>query len=213
MKNEIIQTGRRLYERGMVAGTDGNISVRLDDDRIMVTPSGFPLGRLAPEDLVTVDINGKPLQGKHPATSELKLHLFVYQNRPDVRACVHSHALYATAFSVAGMTLAEDILPEIVLFVGNIPITEYAQPGTDAVARAIEPYLEKHHAFLLRNHGLVTLGRSLDEAYHRHETVEHFAHVVFVARQLGRLDTIPSEDFERLKNIRDKLDEVWGNKA
>jgi L-fuculose-phosphate aldolase len=213
MKKELVQTGLRLYERGMVAGTDGNISVRLDGDRVMVTPSGSALGRLAPEDLLIVDLYGKPLQGKGRPTSELKMHLFVYQNRSDVFACVHSHAPYATAFSVAGIPLAEDILPEIVLFVGNIPLTEYAQPGTDAVPKAIEPHLEKSHAFLLRNHGLLTIGRSLEEAYNRHETVEHFARIVFAARQLGRLDTIPSEDFERLKKIRDRMDEIWGNRV
>jgi L-fuculose-phosphate aldolase len=208
-KSELIEIGRLLYRQKMVAGTDGNISVKLDDDRIMITPSGFPKGSLKPEDLVIVDCNGKHLQGIQKASSETLMHLCIYKNRPEITACVHSHAPYVTAFAVAGIHLAEDILPEIVVTIGGIPLTDYAPPGTDAVPKCLEPFIEKNNAFVLRNHGLLTIGRSLNEAFFRHETVEHYARIVHLARQLGNIDSIPSDDFQRLEKMRQKLDETW----
>jgi L-fuculose-phosphate aldolase len=209
----IADIGRRLYDRGMIVGTEGNISVRLDDDRIIVTPSGLAKGRLSPEEMVIVDSNGKHLQGGRSASSELLMHLFVYKNRPEIAACVHSHPPYATAFAVAGIPLVEDILPEVALFVGNIPLTYYAPPGTDAVPKSLEPHIATSNAFLLRNHGLLTIGRSLEEAFNRHETVEHYAHIVLLTRHLGSVETIPSEDFTRLEKMRRKLDETWDGKS
>jgi L-fuculose-phosphate aldolase len=202
--------GRRLYERGMLVGTEGNISVRLDDNRIVITPAGFPKGRLSAEDMIVVDPEGKCLEGTNRPSSELLMHLFVYKSRPEIGACVHSHPPFATAFAVAGISLAEDILPEAVLFVGRIPITEYAQPGTAAVPKALEPYIATCNAFLLRNHGLLTIGRDLEEAFHRHETVEHCARVVFLARQLGNVQAIPSQDLKRLQVMRGNLEKGRG---
>jgi len=213
MKKKIVDVGQRLYARSMVSGSEGNISVKLDDDRIMVTPSGLPKGFLSPDDMVIVDINGKHLQGQNRASSELLMHLFVYQNRSEIAACVHSHPPYCTAFATAGIPLADDILPEVVLFIGRIPLTDYAPPGTDAVPKALEPHIENNHAFLLRNHGLLTVGRSLEEAYSRQEVVEHYARIVFLARQLGNIEAIPSEDFKRLEKMRSKLDEVWNRQS
>jgi L-fuculose-phosphate aldolase len=210
MKKQIIETARWLWEKKFIVGTDGNLSVRLDDDRIMVTPGGLAKGRLSPDDLVLVDRNGKHLQGRNKASSELAMHLCVYRERPDITACVHSHAPYSTAFAVAGVHLAEDVLPEVVVGVGGIPLTDYAPPGTDAVPKVLEPFLADNNAFLLRNHGLLTIGRTLEEAYNRHETVEHYARIVHLARQLGNVESIPSEDYERLAKMRQKLDETWG---
>ena len=213
MKKALVDTGQRLYARGYVSGTDGNFSVKLDDDRILITPAGVAKGQLAPDDLVIVDQNGKQLQGNRKPSSEMAMHLIVYKARPDIRACVHAHPPYATAFAVAGIHLAEDILPEVVVAVGGIPLTDYAPPGTDAVPKSIEPHLEANNAFLLRNHGLLTIGRSLDEAYHRHEVVEHYARIVFLARQLGNVASIPSEDFARLDKMRRALDAHWDDKG
>ena len=213
MRKSVAEIGRRLYDRGMLAGTDGNLSVRLDDDRILITPAGQAKGWLKPDDLVLVDINGKHLQGRFRASSEMLMHLVVYQNRPDVTACVHSHAPHATAFAVAGVPLGDDILPEVVICCGRIPLTDYAPPGTDAVPKAIEPHLENNHAFLLRNHGLLTVGRNLEEAWQRHEVVEHYARIVLLARQLGNVDAIPSDDFKRLEDIRRRLEETWNGNS
>jgi L-fuculose-phosphate aldolase len=212
VRAEIVEVGRRLHQSGMIAGTDGNISVRLDDNRIMITPSGVSKGHMKADDMVIVDVNGKHLQGKGRGSSEMAMHLFVYRNRPEIRACVHAHPIYATAFAVAGLALAEDVLPEVVVFVGGIPLTDYAPPGTDAVPKSLEPFIEKQNAFLLRNHGLLSIGHSLDEALFRHETVEHYAHIVAVARQLGNIHKIPSEDFRRLESMRAKLDSAWEKK-
>jgi len=213
IRKEMAEIGRRLYERGMLAGSDGNISVRLDEDRVMITPSGLAKGRMTPDDLVIVNFAGKLLQGKGKPSSEMAMHLAVYREREDIQACVHSHAPHATSFAVAGIPLGEDILPEVVLFVGKIPLTDYAPPGTDAVPKSLEPHLENSNAFLLRNHGLLTIGRSLEEAYNRHETVEHYAHIVALARRLGNVDTIPSEDFQRLEKMRARLDKFWDQKS
>lgn len=209
MKNHIVSIGRRLSERGLVAGTDGNISVRLETDRIMITPAGKAKGYLNSDDMVIVDSNGKKIQGALSPSSEMAMHLFVYKNRPEVSACVHAHPPHATAFAVAGIDLQNDILPEVVVFVGGIPLTDYAPPGTDAVPRALEPHIEKCNAFLLRNHGLLTIGRTLEEAWCRLETVEHYSKILHLARQLGNVNCIPSEDFQRLEKIRQKRDEVW----
>ncbi|MFQ5453194.1 MAG: class II aldolase/adducin family protein [Candidatus Zixiibacteriota bacterium] len=211
MKKKIVDAGRLLYKQGMIAGTEGNISVRLDDDRIMITPSGLPKGRLSEEEIVIVDIRGKHLQGTQKASSEVAMHLFVYQNRPEIKACIHSHAPYATSFAVAGINLPNNFLPEIVVFIGDIPLTRYAAPGTDEVPRSLEPSIEKSNAFLLQNHGLLTIGNSLDEAFHRHEMVEHYARIVHLAKQLGNVNNIPSEDFKRLERIRQKLDNTWNS--
>ncbi len=213
MKKALVDIGQRLYAREFVSGTDGNFSVKLDDDRILITPAGVAKGRLAPNDLVLVDQNGKQLQGKNKPSSEMAMHLIVYRNRPDIRACVHAHPPHATAFAVAGVHLAEDILPEVVVAVGGIPLTDYAPPGTDAVPKSIERYLESNNAFLLRNHGLLTIGRSLDEAYHRHEVVEHYARIVLLARQLGNVEAIPSDDFARLEKMRRALDDAWNKES
>lgn len=212
VRKQLVDCARKMYLRGLLAGTDGNLSVRLDDDRILITPSGVAKGEMSPEDLLIVDINGKPLQGRGQASSEMLMHLACYQQREDVRACLHSHPPFATAFAVAGIHLQEDILPEVVLFVGGIPLVDYAPPGTDEVPKALLPHLADNHAFLLRNHGLLTVGRSLDEAWHRHETVEHYAQIVHRARQLGNVDAIPSDDFQRLEQMRSRLDQVWANK-
>jgi L-fuculose-phosphate aldolase len=200
--DEIIATGQRLERRGMIAGTDGNISMRLADGRILVTCSGCAKGRLTREDLVAVDAGGHAATGQRRPSSELAMHLFVYGRRPDINACVHSHAPHATAFAVAGQSLPENVLPEVVLSVGAVPMTDYAPPGTEAVPRALEPFIDDNDAFLLRNHGLLTLGRDLEEAYNRHETVEHYARIVAAARQLGRVDAIPPDDVRRLEAMR-----------
>jgi len=213
MKRAVVEIGKRLSQRGLVSGTDGNISVRLDDDRILITPAGMAKGQLSPDDMVVVDINGKKLAGNAEPSSEMRMHLFAYQNRSDVGACVHAHPPYSTAFAVAGIEPAEDILPEVVVFVGKIALTDYAPPGTDEVPKALAPHIQDHSAFLLRNHGLLTLGHDLEEAYNRHETVEHYLQVVHLAHQLGKLNRLPGDDFQRLESIRNRLDQTWNTES
>jgi len=207
MKEEITRIARQMSDRRMLTGSTGNISARAGETRILVTPTGLAKGRLVPDDIVTVDMSGRKIDGPHEATSEMPMHLFVYEQRPDIRACIHTHSPYATAFALAGVELPDNVLPETVLLVGRIPLTEYAPAGTEAVPQAILPFIATHNAFLLRNHGLLTVGRDLEQARNRHETVEHLAQVAYLARQLGGTRPLPAKELKRLENVRRRLDE------
>ena len=204
VRAEIVEVGRRLAERSLVAGTDGNISVRLDRDRVLVTPTGRHKGKLNPEDMVVVDLRGHKVEGELEASSELAMHLFVYQARSDVGACVHGHPPHATAYAVAGKGIPDGVLPEAVLSVEPVALTPFAPPGTRAVAESLEAYVSGHNAFLMRNHGLLTVGSDLTEAYNRHETVEHCARVMYLASQVGEINKLPAEEIQRLTNMRKK---------
>lgn len=213
MKKQIIEIGKRLAEQGMIAGSDGNISVRLDANRVLITPSGRPKGRLAENELAVTDLDGRQIEGALPLSSESPMHLFVYKNRPEITACIHSHAPYATAGAVSGLGLPNDILPEVVVFVGDIPLTDYAATGTDEVPAALEPYISDCNAFLLKNHGLLTIGRTLEEAYNRHETVEHYARIIHLARQQGKPVPLPPKEIERLRELRRARERTTENQA
>lgn len=194
--------GMRLFRGGLIAGSEGNISVRLDDGTVMITPAGLCKGNLGADDAVLVDEAGRCQPGRNRPSSELPMHLFIYRRRPDVRACVHSHAPHATSFAVAGEGLADDLLSEMTMMTGPVPLAAFATPGTEAVAESLEPFIESHDAFLLSNHGLLTIGRSLDEAVSRHETVEHCARIIHLAKQLGRVKPIGQSELEQLRQIR-----------
>ncbi len=204
-RREIVEIGRRLWQRGYVASNDGNISARLDADRILVTPSGLSKGFLSPTDLVVVTPDGRKLAGEREPTSELPLHLSVYARRRDVAAIVHAHPPVATGYAVARVPLAQCILPEVVLTLGSVPTADYATPSTAAVAESISRYVEEYSAILLANHGALTFGKSLEEAYFRMETVEHFATIALTARQLGGASPLTPGEVEDLALVRDKL--------
>lgn len=203
LREAIVTVGRQLAAKGLISGADGNISVRLEDGRILVTPSGARKGELTTEAIVLTDAEGLNYEGENRPSSEILMHLAVYKNRKDINACVHSHAPFSTALAVAGIEPDEDILPEVVLSVGRIALTAYAQPGTDEVPISLEPFLAERNAFLLKNHGLLTIGSSLKEAFNRHEVVEHFAQIFYYGKQLGNIDHIPPEQFAALQSIRE----------
>jgi L-fuculose-phosphate aldolase len=190
LRREIVEIGLRLYDRGLIVAAEGNISVRLADNRILVTPAGLCKGRMAAEDLVVVDTAGTKLQGERSPSSELPMHLTAFAIRPDIGACVHAHPPYATAFAVSGIALADCILPEVVAILGSVPLTEYATPSTQEVGDSIAKYLERFDAFLLKNHGVLTIGSDLEEAYRKMEIVERFAEIVSIARGLGAVDEL-----------------------
>jgi L-fuculose-phosphate aldolase len=193
-----------MADRQLIAGTDGNISVRLGPDRIMVTPTGRHKGKLTPENMVVVDLRGFKVEGDLEASSELAMHLFVYQSRPDVGACVHGHPPHATAYAITGQVIPSGVLPEAVVSIEPIAHTPFAPPGTEAVAESLEAYVFGHNAFLMRNHGLLTIGRDLTEAYNRHETVEHSARIMYLAGRVGEINKLPAEEIKRLANMRKK---------
>jgi len=201
-REAIVEYGRLMYQNGLVAGYDGNLSVRLDENRIVITPTGVPKGFLTAADPVLVDIDGRSPTGLRQPSSEMPLHLAAYRHRPDIGACCHAHPPYATAFASTGRELPENILPEAVLFFGRVPLTEYMAPGVAADLTRIEPLLADHEAFLLRNHGALTLGRDLPEAYFRMETVEHYARIVYIGQRLGTLETLDRKETERLEKLR-----------
>jgi len=203
--DQIIAVGRLLSERQMLAGSGGNMSIRLDADRILITRSGVAKGRMTPNDIAVVDSEGRHVRGDGEPSSEMPMHLYVYRERPDVMACVHSHPPHATAFAVAGIPLDSYVLPEVVVYVGEVPLISYASPGTSEVPESLSPYVKTNDAFLLANHGLLTVGRTMEEALNRHETVEQLARILALARQLGQVNRIPRMDIERLTALGKSL--------
>ena len=201
----IIHVGKRMYDHGFVAANDGNVSVRLSDDRLLTTPSGMSKGFLTRGDLVVTDMQGEKVSGKRKPTSEVKMHIRAYELREDVGAVVHAHPPYATAFSVVAVPLAGCILPEVIVSIGSVPLTQYATPSTDEVPRSIEEVVKRYDAFLLRNHGVMTVGADVLGAYHKLETVEHFAKITFIARHLGRINPLGDDEVQKLMEVRDKL--------
>lgn len=205
LKRDIIEAGKRVYARGYVASNDGNISARVDDKRILITPTGVSKGYMSTEELVLVDMEGKVLDGRKRPSSEVFMHLRIYKDRPDVNSVCHAHPPYATGFAVAGIPLTQCILPEVIIVLGGIPLAEYGTPGTDEFYKPILKYLKDYDAFLLANHGALTIGKDIFNAYHKMETLEHFAHIAFVATQLGEANTLTSEQTQKLFDIRKKM--------
>jgi L-fuculose-phosphate aldolase len=176
---------RQLAAAGLLAGRDGNVSVRLGPDRVLVTPSGLIKALLMPGDMVEVDLSGRKRRGRRNPTSELDLHLRILTHRPDVGAVVHAHPPAATGFAVAGEEIPANLLPELIFLVGRVPIVPYGTPGTPELGDRVEPYLAEHDGLLLANHGAVTMGRTLDQAWIRMETLEHAARIIMAARAIG----------------------------
>jgi L-fuculose-phosphate aldolase len=189
----IVKVCQRLYARGLIAGQDGNVSVRLDGDRILVTPAGMSKVDVRTEDLVEVSLGGAALRGRHPASSEVEVHLAIYRGRPDVGAVVHAHPPAATGFAVAGESLPPNVLPELVYTVGAVALVPYERPGTKALADRFTPCLAGCDAWLMANHGAVTAGPSLHVAHQRMESLEHAARILLAARAVGRVVPLPEE--------------------
>jgi len=203
-KEEIVRYGRMLHERCFVAAMDGNLSVRLKGDRILVTPTCVSKGAMRPGDLVIVDVEGRQLSGRRNVTSEIGMHLLIYRMRPDVAAIVHAHPPTATGFAAAGMALTEPLVCEVVMGLGCIPLARYGTPGTSELAQTLEPYVADYDAILMSNHGVVTYGDTLEHAYMKMETVEHFAQIALVTHLLGRQQPLEKVDIEKLLTARSK---------
>jgi L-fuculose-phosphate aldolase len=203
-RREIVQVCRRLYEGGLIAGPDGNVSVRLPGERILVTPSGMSKVDVAEADLVELSFDGRHRCGERRASSEVAVHVRIYQRRPDVQAVVHAHPPTATGFAVAGESITEGVLPEIIYQIGWVPLVPYVMPGTTALADAFEPFLARHNAFLMANHGATTIGSSLLIAHQRMESLEHAAKILLAARLLGRVQVLAPEDVRALEMARAK---------
>jgi L-fuculose-phosphate aldolase len=202
LRADICEVGRRLYARGYVASNDGNISVRLPGDRILTTPKSVSKGFMSPDMMCIVDLAGNKLAGDRDASSEIKMHLEVYRNRPDVHAVVHAHPPLATGFAVAGIPLDRAVLAEVVTTLGSIPIADYATPSTDELPNAVRQYIKAHDGLLLANHGALTVGHELFATYYKMETIEHFAKISLTARLLGGERLLPVHEVQRLQGLR-----------
>jgi L-fuculose-phosphate aldolase len=203
MREEICEIGRRIWHREYVAANDGNISVRLNRDEILATPTGVSKGYLTPDMLTIVDRRGNKLRGQMNPSSELKMHVAFYDARPDVRAVCHAHPITATGFAVAGLSLDRCTLPEVVITLGSVPLAKYGVPGSPELTQDIlDNYINEYDAFLLANHGVVTIGQSLMNSYYKMETVEHFAKISLVARQLGHENVFSPERAQELIDAR-----------
>ena len=201
---DIVEIGRRLHDRGFVASNDGNISVRLGDDRLLTTPTGVSKGFMTPDMMVTTDLSGRKLTGDRQPSSELLMHLAVYEHRPEIMAVVHAHPPTATGFAVAGIPLDRAVLAEVVTTLGSIPIADYGTPSTSELADGVRQHIRAHDGLLLANHGAVTVAQEPFAAYYKMETLEHFARISLVARQLGRERLLSREEVNRLQNLRDR---------
>ena len=197
-RQDIVHIGKLVYEKGWVAANDGNISVRLDQDRILCTCTGISKGMMTVDDLIVCDLAGNQLEGTRERTSELAMHLTIYRMRPDVMSVVHAHPVVATGFAVAGRPLNLALLPEVIIGLGCVPLAEYGTPGTPAIIDGMLPYIPKYDAILLSNHGLVSYGEDVYNAFFKMETVEHSARITLVAELLGGPRVLPKEEVDKL---------------
>jgi L-fuculose-phosphate aldolase len=203
LRQEIVRVCRMLHQKNYLAATDGNVSVRLGD-QILLTPSGVNKGMMEEDQVITVDLEGRLLAGTGRPTSELRMHLLVYELRPEAGAVVHAHLPYATACTLAGISLLEPILPEVVITLKGIPTAAYATPGTEEVPKAIRDFIQEFDAILLSRHGAMTVGRDVMDAYNKMEKLEHTARVVLAARLQGPVSPLSASEVEKLRRLREK---------
>lgn len=202
-RRDIIRVGKLLYDRSYVVSSDGNVSVRLDDGRVLATPTQTCKGRMTEDSLALTDLDGKPLNDRR-ASSELAMHLLIYRERPDVKSVCHAHPPHGSAFAVAGLAIDEPILSEVILTLGCVPLAEYGTPSTDELTEAMRPFVKHHNALLMANHGAVAYGEDLWQAFDRLETLEHTARIAILAKALGGANDLPKDAIEKLINIREK---------
>ena len=211
LRNELVEFGRRLYQRNHIGAAEGNLSARLADNKIMITPSGISKGYMKSEDPVVCDMTGKKLQGALKPSSEIKLHAAIYKWRPDIFAICHAHPIYATGYSTARIPLMRPILAEVVGTIGGVPLTHYGAPGTAELPETLAALINRYDAFLLEAHGVISLGKTIEDAYNKIEIVERYARILYVAERLGPVKELSSAEIDRLLkgagrlNIKDEL--------
>jgi L-fuculose-phosphate aldolase len=205
LKEQICEIGRRLYNKGFAAANDGNITIRLNDKEVLCTPTMVSKGFMKPEDICKVDYEGKQLAGTRKRTSEVLLHLAIYKKRPDVNAVVHCHPPHATAFAVAGEPIPKCVLPEVEVFLGEVPTALYETPGTQKFAETIVPHLAQSNTIILANHGTVTFGPNLENAYFNSEIIDAYCKILILARQLGRVNYFSQQQTKELLDLKKRL--------
>jgi len=200
-RNAIVDICRRVYDKGFVSAYDGNISVLTENNSILITRSGVCKGDVKESDIIEINFAGEIINGRGKISTEYKIHLYAYSRRPEVNAVVHCHPTYATAFATSGEGLTQPVFPEVILTLGKVPLCKYATPSTDALPLSMEPYIDHSWAFLFQNHGAVTLGKTLRDAYYKMEKLEHAAKTLFVSRLLGGTKELPPEKVHELLSL------------
>ncbi len=210
-KKAIIEIGKRMYMKGFVAANDGNISCKVGPNTIWTTPTGVSKGFMTPDMLVKMDLNGKVLIGNRKPSSEVKMHIRVYNENPEVMAVTHAHPMVATSFAIAGISLDRAVLPEAVVQLGSVPIAHYATPGSQEVPDSIAPYCKTHNGVLLANHGALSWGKDVFEAFFRLESIEYYATILmYTGKIIGKQNELSCKQVDELINIREKLGIVSG---
>ena len=206
-KNLLVEIGKRIWTRGYVAANDGNITVKLNENEFLTTPTGVSKGFMKPDMIIKVDKIGKVISRnpKYRPSSEVKMHLEVYKERSDIKSVVHAHPPYATAFAVAGIPLNKCVLPEAIILIGAVPIAKYGLPSTMEIPDSIKEYVKNSDVILLQNHGAISFGSDLINAYHKMETLEHTAIITWNAMQLGNINVLPEYERVRLMSLREKF--------
>jgi len=199
----IVEIGKLMYDKGYVTSSDGNISYRLGENLILATPTQVSKGRMSEDMMALTDLDGNALNDKR-MSSEIKMHLLIYNMRPDINAVCHAHVPHGTAFAAAGLAIDAPILSEVILTLGCVPLTAYGTPSTPELTDALKPYVEHHNALLMENHGVVAYGKDLWQAFDRLETLEHTAKIAILAKTLGGANNLPKDAIEKLINIREK---------
>ncbi len=201
LKSDFIYFCHQLYNKEFVTAFDGNVSVKIDNNKILITPSAKCKGRLTEDDLLIVDNDGNLIEGNGKVSTEFKLHKFAYDNRPDVKAVIHAHPVYATAFAAMGEDFTTPVFPEVVLNLGKVHLTKYATPSTKELAESMKPFIDYAWVLLLENHGAISFGTSLDDAYYKLEKLEHTAKILAVVRSMGQENIIPTKKLKELYQI------------
>lgn len=206
LKEEICEIGRRVYNKGFAAANDGNISIRVGENEVLCTPTMICKGFMKPEDICAVDMEGKQIAGTRKRTSEVLLHLEIMRNRPDVKSVVHCHPPHATAFAVAGEPIPQCILPEVEVFMGEVPIAPYETPGDQRFAQTVTPFLKATNTIILKNHGTVSFGKSLEDAYWKTEILDAYCRILLLAKQIGQPQYLNEQKSRELLDLKKK----WG---
>ncbi len=203
-KEKLIEVCHKVYAHGFVSAYDGNVSFKIEDNKYLITRSGVCQGEVTPDDILEIDSKGKILTGRGKVTTELKLHFYIYSKRPEIKSVLHCHPVYASAFAITGKGLTQNVFPEVILTLGKVPLCKYGTPSTEELPFSLEPYIARSFAFLLENHGAVTIGKSLDDVYYKMEKLEHASKIIHTASLLGKIHELPDDEVRKLLSISEK---------
>jgi L-fuculose-phosphate aldolase len=210
LKEELVEACHKVYEKGFVTAFDGNLSARIDENRILITRSGVNKGDISKHDILTIDNEGNLIEGDGKVSTEVKLHIKVYNNRSDINSVIHCHPIYTTAIATTMEEFPNNIFPEVILTLGKIPICKYATPSTRGLAESLNPYVDFANVMLLTNHGAITVGENIKTAYYRMEKLEHVSRTISIAKSMGNIKTLSNDEISELYSI---AEETYGIKV